>query len=77
MYDLELRRIIEYCGSHRTIYCYGAGLYGKIVCAFLYLNGICIDGFLVSYLETENTIVLNEKVMNVDETLSKGMELVY
>lgn len=72
MYGLELRRIIEYCRSHKNIYCYGAGLYGKIVCAFLYLNDICIDGFLISCLETEDSMVLNKKVMSIDETLIKG-----
>lgn len=49
------KKILDFCNRYSCVYCYGAGVYGKITRFFLSENHIEIDGFLVS-----NNVCINK-----------------
>ncbi len=67
---MELKKILEYCVRHNGVYCYGAGLYGKIVRTYLAENDIDILGFIVSDGYGEKTSVLGDTVFTISEYLN-------
>ncbi len=46
-------RIINFCRSHKKIYLYGAGLYGRLFYEYLSANKIMVESFLTTYDEGE------------------------
>lgn len=47
-----MKKLVEFCKSHRHIFCYGIGYYGKALRAFLYEHEIKIDGYLTTQKST-------------------------
>jgi len=66
----ELRRLTDFCEKERKIYCYGAGLYGKVVGIFLDDNNIKWNGFVVSSKSEEGTL-LGRNVISLAEVQSE------
>ena len=62
----EIDGIEEYCIEHSTIFCYGAGLYGKTISAYLKGAGKDISGFIVSGLPNDKTIH-ERRVYSIEE----------
>ncbi|WP_044913069.1 polysaccharide deacetylase family protein [Butyrivibrio sp. WCE2006] len=45
---MKARELLNYVNKHKTIYCYGAGKYGRFIRAFLQENGIDLTAFVVT-----------------------------
>ena len=56
---MEFERIKEYCRSHASTYCFGAGKYGRTIRTFLAEKGIDLNGFIVSSEVHEAVSILN------------------
>ncbi len=67
----EIEKLICYCKKHKSIMCYGAGHYGRIVRAFLYEKGVDIDGFIVSTAVEPGKTVLEAPVQSIDSISNK------
>ena len=62
-----ISEILDYCKLHRNVFCYGAGLYGKIVRSYLLEHGVNIEGFIVSDDAIGNKKVLDVQVISIED----------
>lgn len=44
----EVNLLKQYCDNHQTVFCYGAGFFGRTVSAYLASKGMNINGFIVT-----------------------------
>ncbi|SEA83545.1 Polysaccharide deacetylase [Oribacterium sp. KHPX15] len=65
MYD----ELIAYCNQNKKVYCFGAGVYGRIIRAYLDDLGISIEGFVVSSMQANEKKVLDLPVISLDEMI--------
>lgn len=61
----EIDIIEQYCAEHQEVFCYGAGLYGRTVAAYLAGRGKKIEGFIVTDLSNDMS-VQGHKVYSID-----------
>lgn len=64
--EFIMSTLLEYCKGKKSIICYGAGLYGRIVCVFLRENGIKIECFAVTDAADICAEVLEKKVVEIN-----------
>ncbi len=64
---MNLDSIQNYCSCHDRLYCYGAGLYGRIIRAYLSDNDVEISGYIVSKNKGDRLGVLGAKVYSAKE----------
>ena len=70
--DSGINKIIQaYSDDHDAVFCYGAGLYGKIVGAFLLENDISMEGYIVSDDVEPDMSVLGLPLYSAKEKLPK------
>ncbi|MBR1702194.1 MAG: polysaccharide deacetylase family protein [Lachnospiraceae bacterium] len=48
---MGIEEIVDFCQSNDKVYCYGAGVYGRIIRAYLDELGIELEGFIVSKIK--------------------------
>lgn len=61
-----INSIIDYCNQHDSVYCYGAGKYGKIIRTYLAEQGLELAGFIITTYNVNNSRVLGLEVCSVD-----------
>lgn len=64
---MRISEILDYCKLHKSVFCYGAGLYGKIVRSYLLEHEMNIEGFVISDIFDENPKVLNARVVSIED----------
>ena len=64
---MKLEDIQEYCSFHNKLFCYGAGLYGRIIRSYLSDNDIEISSYVVSENTGNKRTVLGIPIITVDE----------
>lgn len=60
-------QLLEFCSSYSKIYCYGAGVYGRLTRIFLRENGYDIEGFIVSSGQILIDNVLGKQMIPIDQ----------
>lgn len=64
---MRISEILDYCKLNKSVFCYGAGLYGKIVRSYLLEHEMNIEGFVISDIFDENPKVLNARVVSIED----------
>lgn len=70
---MMIGELLDYCRKYKEIYIYGAGMYGRVVCAYLEENGIRISGFIVSNLNHIDNKVLGHSVCDYNTIIDNGL----
>lgn len=55
--ERDMRELLDFCRSRQNIFCYGAGIYGRMLRCFLDEHGIDIKGFVVSGKSNEENVL--------------------
>lgn len=64
--------LIRFCCSCKSIFIYGAGMYGKMYKMYLEKYGICVEGFIVTKCDDFNRTFCELPVITWDEYCSLG-----
>lgn len=54
---MKISDLMDFCSSHKRVFCYGAGKYGTTIRAFLSEQGISIEAFIVTRRNSRNSLM--------------------